>query len=72
MFDVLLALKRRGDCFVRLKIHQRFDVVPLGEALGQPLAMLVNTPHQIVGHTDVQSSAGFACEDVYPIGHFEV
>jgi hypothetical protein len=34
MLDVLLALKRCGYCFVRLKIYQRFDVVPLGEALG--------------------------------------
>jgi hypothetical protein len=32
--------------------------------------MLVDTPHQIVCHADIQRSTGFTGEDVYPIGHF--
>jgi hypothetical protein len=41
MLDVLFALERSSDRFVRLEIDQRFDAVSLGETLGQTLAMLV-------------------------------
>jgi hypothetical protein len=40
MFDILLALKRSGDCLVRLKIDQRFDAVSFGKTFRQVLAML--------------------------------
>jgi hypothetical protein len=36
MFDVLLTLEGRRYRLVRFKIYQRFDVIPLGKALGQP------------------------------------
>jgi hypothetical protein len=45
MLDVLLALERCGYGLVLLKVYQRLDVVPLGEALGQPLAMLIYAPY---------------------------
>ena len=72
MLDVLFALERCGDSFVRFKVYQRLDAVSLGETLGQALTVLLDTPHQIVCHADIQRSTGFTGENVYPIGHFEV
>src|SRR5580704_11278519 len=69
MFDILLTLQCGGNCLMRLEIDQRLNAVPLGEAIRQALPMLVNAPHKIVGHTDIQCSSGLAREDVYPIGH---
>src|SRR3979490_1785672 len=70
MLDVLFTLKRRGDGVVRFKVYQCLDAVSFGETLGQALTVLVDTPHQIVCHADIQRSTGFTGEDVYPIGHF--
>ena len=53
MFDILFPLKRGGNRLVRLKIDQRLDAVPLGEAICQALSMLVNAPHKIVRYTDI-------------------
>ena len=73
MFDVLFTLQRRGDGFVQFKVYQRrLDAVSLGETLGQALTVLLDTPHQIVCHADIQRSTGTTGENVYPIGHFEV
>jgi hypothetical protein len=69
MFDVLLSLKGGCDCFVWLKKYQCLDAVPLGEAIRQAFSMLVNAPHQIVRHADIQRSTGATGEDVHPIGH---
>jgi hypothetical protein len=53
MFDVLFTLKSGGNRFVRLKIDQCLDAVPLGEAICQAFAMPVNAPHKIIRHADI-------------------
>jgi hypothetical protein len=40
MFDVLLALKRRGDRVVGIEVNQRLDAITLGETLCQAFSML--------------------------------
>lgn len=60
------ALKRCGDRFVRLEVYQRLDAVSLGKTLGQALTVFVDTPHQIVGHADIQRSTGVYWRECIP------
>src|SRR5580765_1447388 len=66
MLDVVLALDRGLDFFVALEIDEQLDAVLLRETGHEPFAMLVDSSHEIIRHTDVQNSIGRACQDVHP------
>jgi len=69
MLDVLFALKRFSDIFVRFKIDKRSNAVTLREPVCQTFPMFLNAPDQIVRHAHVKRSTGLAGEDVNPITH---
>jgi hypothetical protein len=60
MLDVRFALLRE-DVVVSLDIDEPFQVVPHGEAVGDPSSMFPNSAGEIGGDADVKStSAGWS------------
>jgi hypothetical protein len=58
--ELFFAAKRVGRIFVGLAPNQPIDPVPLGKAGNEFVPVLPNTPRQIRGRTDIESSVRFA------------
>jgi hypothetical protein len=66
MFDVVLALDRSLDIFVKFEIDETLDRIPFGKAGDQSISVFVNSSDKVARHPDVQDAIGCACHDVNP------
>src|SRR5438128_467848 len=68
LLDVFLPGDRRYRIFVAFEPDKTIDAVPGREPRNRFGFMLINTPHEIIRHANVQSPVLAACEKVYVIG----
>src|SRR4026207_1707123 len=64
-FHVVLALDRGLNRFVMFEEDQAFDRISLRKSRHQPIPMLVNSPHKVVRHPDIEDAVRCARQDVY-------
>ena len=70
MLDVFLALDRGANVLEEFYVHEEFQSVALGEALGQALAMFPGAAGNVGGDAGVEDSVRAVGHDVDPAaGH---
>src|SRR3546814_9620693 len=65
----LLALDGGLDAFMHFEEHENLHLVPPGEAVDDGSAVLVNPPHEVVRHADVERAVALTRHDVDVAGH---
>jgi hypothetical protein len=69
VLHVQFALLRSEDVVVSLDMDEPFQVIPPGEAVGDPSAMFPNSAGEIGGRADLKRTVPPIGHDVHPAAH---